>query len=92
MPSLMNTVSSYSHGGPDGYAAVARQGEVITDSVLSRSSWPERDPTQRAFQQERLHDDETMAIVREASYAGRFTWERFCQQHRDADTAENFSN
>src|SRR5437763_160822 len=75
-------------GHPD-YPAVARQGDVIADSVLSKNyAWPTRDPTTQPHIPERVLDDELTGIIRQAARTTHFSWDGFWSDHRHLSVVE----
>jgi pyoverdine/dityrosine biosynthesis protein Dit1 len=71
-----------------GYAAVGRNGEVITDSGLSRNfSWPSEDPRSKPTP-ERLIDSEITQMIDEASRTTRFDWVQFERKQRHLPAGE----
>lgn len=70
------------------YAAVGRNGEVISDSRLSHNfSWPSEDPSGKPTP-ERLVDNEMTLIIEEASRTTRFNWAHFERNHRHLPVEE----
>ena len=75
-------------GRPESYLAVARDGEMISDSRLSKGyAWPESDPRLRD-QPERQLGDEDARILSEAAVTTRFNWDSFHRGHRDLSVAD----